>query len=94
MPYLEREEAKIKPFDKIINVMILGAKNTGRHFFETSQDPDNRPGFDFKVKEIKTKSQKLKFKIWIRELDSKDKFDAIYRSKLHPSNFYTFQVYY
>jgi len=62
----------VSSFDKIINVMILGAKNTGRHFFETKSDADNRPGFDFKVKEITTDKQRLKFKIWIRELDIKD----------------------
>jgi len=64
--------------------MILGAKNTGRNFFEDENKGDERPGFDFKVKEVISANQKrFKFKIWIRELCEEDKFDAIYRSNIY-----------
>ena len=43
--------------------MILGAKGTGRNFFEEETVSDNRQGFDFKVKVIKDLLECMKFKI-------------------------------
>jgi len=53
MHYLELSEKQTLLFDIVTNVMIFGAKGTKRNFFERESSSDNRPGFDFKVKEIR-----------------------------------------